>query len=72
MIENEVYDILGGIKTEIEGKMKEVDRNIAIIKGQITELKRAVAMKNNPSENLPIGIEGSLKELFTRIDKMEK
>ncbi len=33
MIENEVYDILGGIKTEIEGKMKEVDRNIAIIKG---------------------------------------
>jgi hypothetical protein len=29
-------------------------------------------MKNNPSEHLPIGIEGSLKELFTRIDKMEK
>ena len=52
--------------------MKEVDRNIAIIKGEITELKKAVAMKSNPSEHFPIELEGSLKELFTRIDKMEK
>lgn len=37
-----MYDILGGIKGEIETKMKEVDRSIGLIRKEVGELRENI------------------------------